>query len=99
MADFSTRQVAKKLGIHFTTLHKYIATKKVPLPPVTRVGGVRVRLWSESDIERVRKLLPKIANGRKTRYQKKQSATGNQRLAKSKRKPKSQRPRAKSRKH
>jgi len=32
-------------------------------------GGVRY-LWTEQDIEHVRKLLPKIANGRKTRYSK-----------------------------
>ena len=30
--------------------------------------------WTEEEIEAVRKLLPKIANGRKTRYKKKQSA-------------------------
>ena len=29
-----------------------------------------IYLWTEDDVERVRKLLPKIANGRKTRYQK-----------------------------
>ncbi len=51
------------------TLNRYIAAKKIPIPPV-RIGGVRVRLWSEDDIQRVREILPKIANGRKTRYQK-----------------------------
>lgn len=30
--------------------------------------------WTEEDIERVRIILPKIANGRKTRYQKKQQS-------------------------
>lgn len=29
-----------------------------------------MRLWSERDVERLREALPKIANGRKTRYQK-----------------------------
>jgi hypothetical protein len=70
---YSTRQAAKELGLHYTTFHKYLREKKIPLPEVTRIAGVRVRLWSESDLERVRKLLPKIANGRKTRY-KRQSA-------------------------
>lgn len=28
-----------------------------------------VHLWSEEEIEQIRKLLPKIANGRKTRWQ------------------------------
>jgi hypothetical protein len=31
---------------------------------------MRVHDWTEKEIERVRKLLPKIANGRKTRYKK-----------------------------
>ena len=69
MDFYSTPQAAKKLGISLMTLNRYIAAKKVPLPPV-RIGGVRVRLWSEEEIENVRQLLPKIANGRKTRYSK-----------------------------
>ena len=32
---------------------------------------MRVRLWSDADIERVREILPKIANGRKTRHKRK----------------------------
>ena len=31
-----------------------------------------MHLWTEPDIERLRKLLPKIKNGRKLRYQKKE---------------------------
>jgi predicted DNA-binding transcriptional regulator AlpA len=69
MDFYSTPQAAKKLGISLMTLNRHIAAKKVPLPPV-RIGGVRVRLWSEEEIEHVRQLLPKIANGRKTRYSK-----------------------------
>jgi DNA-binding transcriptional MerR regulator len=72
METYSTRQVAEKLGLHYTTLHRYIAANKLPLPPLTTVGGVRVRLWSERDFDRVRKLLPKIKNGRKTRHKRKQ---------------------------
>lgn len=70
MSGYSTREAANKLGISLPTLNKYIAWKLIPIPPLTRVGGVKVRLWSEEDLDRVRKLLPKIANGRKTRYQK-----------------------------
>jgi hypothetical protein len=72
METYSTRQVAEKLGLHYTTFHRYIAANKLPLPPLTTVGGVRVRLWSERDIDRVRKLLSKIKNGRKTRHKRKQ---------------------------
>jgi len=67
---YSTQQTAKKLRIDVRSLNRYIAAKKIRVPELSRVGGVKVRLWSDRDIERVRKLLPKIANGRKTRYQK-----------------------------
>jgi predicted DNA-binding transcriptional regulator AlpA len=66
----STTQVAKKMGMAPKTLSRYIAAGKVPTPKIVQVGGLRAHAWSESDIERLRKLLPKIANGRKTRYQK-----------------------------
>jgi len=99
MVRFSTREAAKKLALSPTAVSRYIRLGKIPAPQIVQTGGFPVHLWSEADIERVRKLLPKIKNGRKTRYQKKQSATGTQRLAKTKRRPKSQRPKAKSRKH
>ena len=55
-------------------LGQYIAAGKIPAPEIITVGGRRVYLWTERDIERTRKLLPKIKNGRKTRYQKKREA-------------------------
>jgi|HubBroStandDraft_6_1064221.scaffolds.fasta_scaffold1250286_1 hypothetical protein len=63
----STREAARALGIHHITLQRYVLTKKVPAPGLQKVGGVRVRLWSTEDIEGVRKVLPKIANGRRHR--------------------------------
>ena len=87
---FSTRYAAKKLGIDPGTLSRYITAGKVPAPKTVEIGGLRVHSWSEADIERVRALLPKIANGRKTRYQKKQSANSSQQLAKAKTRKKQQ---------
>ena len=66
----STPDAAKELGIHAITLHRYIAAKKVPAPEVQRVGRIKVRLWSQKDIDRVRELLPKIRNGRKRKRSK-----------------------------
>jgi len=43
---------------------------KIPLPQVIKTGRSTVHSWSEEDVEHVRQLLPKIANGRKTRYSK-----------------------------
>jgi len=53
------------------TLSRYIRFGKVPAPKILEVGSASLHAWSEEDIERVRRLLPKIANGRKTRYKKK----------------------------
>jgi hypothetical protein len=71
--NLSTSQAAKKLGIGIRTLSRYIAEKKVPAPKIIEAGGNTVHLWTEDEIEHVRKLLPKIANGRKTRYKKKET--------------------------
>jgi len=70
MNRYSTREAAKKLRLHLATLQRYMAEGKVPAPPVQDLGGNKFRMWSDDDIDRVREILPKIANGRKTRYQK-----------------------------
>jgi len=70
MPDLSTKQVAKKLQMSNATLSRYILMGKVPAPPETMVAGMRLRLWSGDDINRLRIALPKAKNGRKTRYSK-----------------------------
>jgi len=70
MRSYATRDVAKRLGLSLITLKRYIAARKIPVPPLRRLGNISARLWSERDIERVREMLPRIGNGRKTRYQK-----------------------------
>jgi predicted DNA-binding transcriptional regulator AlpA len=70
MNDYSTRDVAKKLGMHYITLQRYISAGKIPVPKIIKIGGSSVRAWSEKDLEKVRKILPTIKNGRKARYQK-----------------------------
>ena len=83
MKQYSTREVAEKLGLHLVTIQTYIAEGKIPAPPLLKVGKGKLRIWTDEDIESVRQMLPKIANGRKTRY-KKQSAGSNQQSAKTK---------------
>jgi predicted DNA-binding transcriptional regulator AlpA len=70
MKTYSTREAAKKLGLHPTTLADHIAVGKLPSPTILKVGTASLHAWTEEEIEQARKLLPKIANGRKTRYQK-----------------------------
>ena len=87
MHGYSTREAAKKLGIEQSTLSKYLKTGKIPSPLTVQQGSRVSHVWTDVDIENASQLLPKIANGRKTRY-KKQSA-------KTKAQPKSAVPRKK----
>ena len=75
MANFSTRQAAKMLGISHSALARYIEVGKVPAPQSITSGGTTVHIWSEKEIEHVREILPRIANGRKTRYSRQKKKT------------------------
>ena len=70
MKTYSSRQAAKKLGLPVSTLGTYLAAGKIAAPKSVTTGDITVYLWTEADIQDVRRRLPKIANGRKTRYQK-----------------------------
>jgi predicted site-specific integrase-resolvase len=70
MVRSSTREAAKRLGINYDTLAHYIAVGKVAAPEIAKVGKRVIHMWTDAEIEHVRQLLPKIANGRKTRYSK-----------------------------
>jgi len=60
MKACSSREAAKKLGLSLMTLQRYIADGNwIKAPSVQTVGGVKVRLWTERDIERARKLIEK----------------------------------------
>jgi predicted site-specific integrase-resolvase len=74
MSSYSSREAARKLGITAAALSKYIKAGKVPTPKTVQIGRLRVQSWSEEDIERLRALLPKIANGRKIRWQRQREA-------------------------
>ena len=67
---YSTREAAKRLGIGLKTLARYIENGKVPPPKFLKAGKNTFHAWTEEEIEHVRQLLPKIANGRTTRYKK-----------------------------
>lgn len=67
MSGYSTREVARKLGISHVRLARYIEVGKVPMPPAVRIGKRVVHVWDDQDVERLRQLLPKITNGRTLR--------------------------------
>jgi predicted DNA-binding transcriptional regulator AlpA len=70
MIKRSTREAAKMLGVSHETLAHYVAAGKVPAPEIVTVSRRAIHAWTDAEIEHVRQLLPKIANGRKTRYSK-----------------------------
>jgi predicted DNA-binding transcriptional regulator AlpA len=78
MNRYSTNEAGKLLGITGTSLVRYMKAGKIPLPEIVKAGRSKVHSWTEADIEKVRKLLSKIANGRKTRYQKLRETQGTQ---------------------
>jgi hypothetical protein len=84
MKYYSTRDAARKLGIPHTTLATYVQVGKIPAPNSVITGKTTTQIWTDAEIEHVRQLLPKIANGRKTRYKKKHSAVSTQQSGKAK---------------
>jgi hypothetical protein len=62
---YSTREAAKKLGVTILTLQRHVAAKTISVPPLQKVGGVTVRLWTDRDIENARSILADIKPGRK----------------------------------
>jgi predicted transcriptional regulator len=72
MTSYSSREAARKLGISPAVLSKYLKTKKVPAPKTVQIGRLKVQSWTETEVEHLRRLLPKIKNGRKTRHRKEQ---------------------------
>ncbi len=53
--NYSTTQVARKLGIVRQTLYRWIRERKVPAPRKRKVTGVTVRIWTDRDVEKVKK--------------------------------------------
>jgi DNA-binding transcriptional MerR regulator len=50
----STSEAASRVGITRATLQDWIKKKKFAPPKLSRVGNIKVRLWSASDIARLR---------------------------------------------
>ena len=57
MRRYSTVQVAQKLGFDQAYLQRLIRERVVPFPPLTKAGALKIRLWSDHDVARVRKVL------------------------------------------
>lgn len=66
--SLSTLQVARMVGVHKVTLQRWLLDGKIPEPRRISNGGVDARVWTERDIDRVRKY--KQENYRKGRGRK-----------------------------
>jgi hypothetical protein len=63
--QYSTREAAEKLGVTILTLQRHVKARTIDTPPLQKVGGVSVRLWSDRDVEKARKFLAGLKPGRK----------------------------------
>jgi excisionase family DNA binding protein len=63
----STRQAAKKLGVTLLTLQRHVSAGTIEAPPLQKIGGSTMRLWTARDIEKARKVLAATRPGRKKR--------------------------------
>jgi excisionase family DNA binding protein len=59
MRRYSTTEVAKMLGIQRPNLQRAIRQRRIPFPPLERVGRLKIRLWTKADVERARKAMQK----------------------------------------
>jgi len=68
MANLSTQDVARKLGINRITLERWLSSGKVKAPKTVRFGKSEFRNWTAEDVARVQKF--KRENYRKGRGRK-----------------------------
>ena len=63
----TTAEAAGKVGITRATLQDWIKKKKFAPPRMARVGKIKVRLWSTSDIARLRAVKKDIYQEKRTK--------------------------------
>jgi DNA-binding transcriptional MerR regulator len=53
MAKHSISDAARRLGVHRTTLHRWIEQGVVPKPIAEDIAGARLRYWTDTDFAKV----------------------------------------------
>lgn len=66
---YSTGAAAKRIGVSRQTLQMWIERADIPAPKLSTVGGVRVRLWRDSDIRKAQKFKGTMKPGRKAKIE------------------------------
>jgi predicted site-specific integrase-resolvase len=65
MVGYTTAQVAQAVGVSKNTLLKWLYAGALQEPKRVRVAGMRWRVWTQSDVERARKLKGTMKRGPK----------------------------------
>jgi predicted site-specific integrase-resolvase len=68
MKTYSTKQAAANAGIHWVTLHRWLAKGHVRASQHIQMNGTKLWRWTDADVEKVRKF--KQQNYRKGRGRK-----------------------------
>ena len=55
MKTYSTKQVAQAVGIDRVTLQRWLLGGKIREPRRVKNGGMDFRIWTDRDVERVRR--------------------------------------------
>jgi excisionase family DNA binding protein len=63
----TTAEAASNVGITRATLQDWIKKKKFAAPKLTMIGNGKVRLWSPSDVARLRATKEKIYQEKRTK--------------------------------
>jgi len=71
MKTYSTKEAARLAGIHWVTLHRWLAAGGVRPSQSIKFNGGKLWRWTAADVERVRKY--RAAHYRKGRGRKKKS--------------------------
>jgi predicted DNA-binding transcriptional regulator AlpA len=74
MKAYSTAGVLKLVGIGAETLYRWMHEGKIPRPPLQSLAGMKVRLWSENDVNEVKKYKAEHYWGKGGRKKRKQQS-------------------------
>lgn len=55
MKTYSTAEVARTAGVDKSTLLRWLRDGKIPEPRRVRGAGIESRIWTDREVERVRK--------------------------------------------
>jgi len=55
MKKYSTAKALKIVGIGAETIYRWMHEGKIPSPPLQTLAGMKVRLWSEDEVNEVKR--------------------------------------------